>query len=550
MACFHSAVITGESLGRKTLDTLPFNIAVLDEEGTIVFTNRGWREFEAEETSEPEMIGTNYFSGIDETTDEYARQAHEGLQAVLEGRRELYKLEYPCHSPTEKRWFMMWAAQLPDHEDGSVVVAHIDITQRKLAELDARARERELEHLMARMDGLVQTVMESVLQADSRGELETIVCEQLVTVDLYVAAWVGRENLRTESIEHAAGSGGDAVGNSIPLDSADPTAQAARSGQVQVVEDLLSEDLADHYRVAFPSLDGREPVDEDTAVNATSSGKGSMAAFPLQYGDVEYGVLTVYANQFNAFNAREVAVLEVLARVCSTAINTIESRQIISADEVVELDVRLTNEGPFYHEIAAALDCRLTYHGSIRQKDETVTMLFLAADADVDALLAEAQVHDPVKDVLLISETDDGALLEFAVAEQPIVGKLAELGVETTDITAAGQEIQFTLELPATVEPRTVIEHLSETYPSTSLSGTRQIERQGKTKQELVTDIESSLTDRQRVALRKAYLGGFFDWPRETTGDELAESMDISRPTYHQHLRTAERKVISALFDD
>jgi predicted DNA binding protein len=34
------------------------------------------------------------------------------------------------------------------------------------------------------------------------------------------------------------------------------------------------------------------------------------------------------------------------------------------------------------------------------------------------------------------------------------------------------------------------------------------------------------------------------------SGDELAASMDITRSTFHQHLRAAERKVFGAFFDE
>ncbi|MFB9806395.1 helix-turn-helix domain-containing protein [Haladaptatus pallidirubidus] len=47
-----------------------------------------------------------------------------------------------------------------------------------------------------------------------------------------------------------------------------------------------------------------------------------------------------------------------------------------------------------------------------------------------------------------------------------------------------------------------------------------------------------------------AYRSGYFDWPRESTGEQLAESLDIAAPTLHKHLRLAERKLLSTIFDD
>jgi predicted DNA binding protein len=62
--------------------------------------------------------------------------------------------------------------------------------------------------------------------------------------------------------------------------------------------------------------------------------------------------------------------------------------------------------------------------------------------------------------------------------------------------------------------------------------------------------VSSSPTSRTgSPTLQRAYVGGYYDWNRGTNGDELAESMDVSRPTFHQHLRAAERKLVEEFFE-
>jgi predicted DNA binding protein len=60
-----------------------------------------------------------------------------------------------------------------------------------------------------------------------------------------------------------------------------------------------------------------------------------------------------------------------------------------------------------------------------------------------------------------------------------------------------------------------------------------------------VLDIADELTDRQLAVLRAAYQAGFFEWPRDASGEEVAESLDIAAPTFHQHLRKAEKAIIA-----
>jgi predicted DNA binding protein len=50
--------------------------------------------------------------------------------------------------------------------------------------------------------------------------------------------------------------------------------------------------------------------------------------------------------------------------------------------------------------------------------------------------------------------------------------------------------------------------------------------------------------------LETAYFSGFFEWPRRNTGEDVAGAIGISSPTFHQHLRIAERKLLDATFDD
>jgi predicted DNA binding protein len=75
----------------------------------------------------------------------------------------------------------------------------------------------------------------------------------------------------------------------------------------------------------------------------------------------------------------------------------------------------------------------------------------------------------------------------------------------------------------------------------------RQRTRADDTAARLERVFDESLTDRQRAALRAAYHAGFFEWPRDATGEEIADSLGVSPPTFHQHLRKAEGKVFQTI---
>lgn len=126
------------------LHSLVFNaleqqVAVIDGAGMIVDVNRAWVEFGRENGIPParRWVGSNYLSALDHSAvagESQAADASKGIIDVLRGRRANFTIEYPCHSPNERRWFMMQASPLADDASNLVVISHQNITQRKLAE--------------------------------------------------------------------------------------------------------------------------------------------------------------------------------------------------------------------------------------------------------------------------------------------------------------------------------------------------------------------------------------------------------------------------------
>lgn len=129
-------------------DALLANIAIIDADGVIVAVNRAWTAFACDNGGAGDDVGVNYLSVCDAARGEDggdARAIAAGIRAVLAGEQALYELEYPCHTPTERRHFV--ARVTPFEQDGAryALVAHEDITRRKLAELEVSALNASLE---------------------------------------------------------------------------------------------------------------------------------------------------------------------------------------------------------------------------------------------------------------------------------------------------------------------------------------------------------------------------------------------------------------------
>jgi two-component system CheB/CheR fusion protein len=115
------------------LDSLPEHLAVVDAQGTITMVNEAWRRF-ARANGDPDLsrtgVGSNY---LDCCKDEgaadglFAHRAAAGLRRILQGQLTEFSIEYPCHSATERRWFLMHAAPVRATEGGAVIT-HANIT--------------------------------------------------------------------------------------------------------------------------------------------------------------------------------------------------------------------------------------------------------------------------------------------------------------------------------------------------------------------------------------------------------------------------------------
>jgi PAS domain S-box-containing protein len=138
-----------DDLIHSTLDSLSANIAILDGEGVIRYTNRAWEWFAMKNgfQDNPTMIGSNYLAFCDQGAagaDEgaaFAAEAGRGIRDVIEGRRKGFMLEYPCHSPEEHRWFVMRVT--PFIGEGSIraVIVHENVTERKLGAIALQGSE-------------------------------------------------------------------------------------------------------------------------------------------------------------------------------------------------------------------------------------------------------------------------------------------------------------------------------------------------------------------------------------------------------------------------
>ena len=113
----------------EALKSLPVNAAILDTSGCIAAVNDAWKEFARRNNfTLPNCgVGANYLKYCG-STERHRSTLETELRDLLAGRRDLSSLIYPCHSPTEKRWFCLIGMPLSLNEPAGIALLHVNLT--------------------------------------------------------------------------------------------------------------------------------------------------------------------------------------------------------------------------------------------------------------------------------------------------------------------------------------------------------------------------------------------------------------------------------------
>jgi signal transduction histidine kinase len=125
---------------KAIIDILPSHIALLDQNGAILAVNRTWKQFGQENALNDNLycVGRNYVTTCEQAEGDWSEDGLEvaqGIKDVLRGARPTFEFDYPCHSPTEKRWFRLSAVRTEGLGATAVIITHTNVTDRKTAEI-------------------------------------------------------------------------------------------------------------------------------------------------------------------------------------------------------------------------------------------------------------------------------------------------------------------------------------------------------------------------------------------------------------------------------
>ena len=461
-----------------------------------------------------------------EDTDAYRDELH---RTVLEGDSWTGQVTLR-HKSGERVHVRQTVAPAGDSGVEFAVVVATDVTERIRRE---RALARRCETLEG-LEGLVADINAAgreLIDASTRSEIEAAVCGSLADSDAYLAAWIGGTDPAESRLRPREWAGAPTADESAFDVDSSALSSSLRTGQPRVAGNEFPPDVLGPFRgEAVP--DAR-----------------SVGLVPIAYGETTYGVLAAFTDRASAFGDRERTLLSDLGARVGHAITAIERRNLLLADTVVELEFRCTDEGAFLVPATAEHDCACSIEAVVPVAEGSLLFYVTLSGAQPDAFLDTATAASGVVDGRYIREYDDRSLLELTVEGSSPALTLTEIGATIREGVVEAGEQTLRAEIAQETGVRSVVKGLQVAFPETTLRAKHAIDRPIETVAEFQDSLTETLTDKQRSALRAAYFAGYFDWPRGSTAEEVADSMGVSSPTLHNHLRKAERKLLSSFFE-
>jgi diguanylate cyclase (GGDEF)-like protein len=128
------------------LNAIPDIMVLVSGDLSVQSVNAAWIKLARDAKAPDRPTGTDYFKAcatVGLGGEKFERDAAAGIREVISGARDSFEMEYPCHG-AEPRYFLLRVSAIPAEAGRAALCAHIDITRRKLAEMELARETKKL----------------------------------------------------------------------------------------------------------------------------------------------------------------------------------------------------------------------------------------------------------------------------------------------------------------------------------------------------------------------------------------------------------------------
>jgi PAS domain S-box-containing protein len=321
------ALIESEMFARSTLDALSAHIAIVDDSGLILAVNKTWRKFADDNPPVSGNVceGANYLDICDRSASEApeAAEVASAIRSVLRGTSDSFQIEYACHSESEQRWFVARVTRFHDSNVPRVVIAHENVTERKMMEKYRHIGIKLLDHLNEPCS-LAESIRKALAALKTETGFDAVGLRMQDDADFPYMAQEGfsHDFLLTENtlVERDKDGGvcRDKDGN-VKLEC---TCGLVLSGKADPGPPLFTKGGSCWTNDSFPLLD--LPPDQDPRLhprnNCIHQGYGSVALIPIRVMNKIHGLLQLNDKRKGRFTSEMIEILEGIAAHIGAAV--------------------------------------------------------------------------------------------------------------------------------------------------------------------------------------------------------------------------------------
>jgi PAS domain S-box-containing protein len=374
----------------------------------------------------------------------------------------------------------------------------------------------------------LQALHEDLQAKETTDGLDGSVCDSLTRTARIDLAWIGRPECVETNLQAAAWAGQESgYLTEVPLDECEVPLPAQRV-------------VSDHEQCSLPDI-GARATEADWAKHASTAGFRSVLGVPLVYDGVLYGVLSAYSTEENAFDRTYSDLVTNAGSLLVSYGRTLAHRYEGSQQECTTLEFELSDPSYPFHRLAATTDCRIRVDIVVETTDTALQLLVTVLDGDPESVVEEPS------SVASISEADRfgdaSAQLSVSVQRPFLASVIGKHDAVLVDAVSDSDGTRFRVRLPRDTPKRPVLDSLLSEYQDISPVAQRQTTEPDTLG---TTRTEEILTDRQGEVLRAAFHGGYYETPKEVTGDDIGAELGISNTAVYNHLQAATSRILEA----
>jgi predicted DNA binding protein len=148
----------------------------------------------------------------------------------------------------------------------------------------------------------------------------------------------------------------------------------------------------------------------------------------------------------------------------------------------------------------------------------------------------------------VISTDGDRGVVRLRLTQPFLALELADHGAVFREAVAGPTTTTLVIDIPDSIDVRPITQLVREAFSTVELRAKQTLDQTAE--HDLYSKFLDKLTERQLEVIQTAYYSGFFESPRERTGEEVAETLGISPPAFYTHARTVQRKLFATLFEE